>query len=124
MLEELTILGRPGDGYGGPRDVDTEAHWIWANTGTDDNGACTGKSDCSHPDNERACCRYTTSGSHRINCNAARMRYQEDYLQISACHNTGGATSADGSYCNYDNQYAYTHFLQVGICDSKRCISC
>jgi hypothetical protein len=26
----------------------------------------------------------------------------------------GGATHADSQYCNFDNQYAYTHFLQNG----------
>lgn len=112
--EIATDFGPNGDNFGGPREVDSEAHWIWANTGSQDGAACTGKSDCAHPDNEHACCRYTTTGSRRINCNAARMRYQEDYLQIAACHNTGGATAADGNYCNYDNQYAYTHFLQNG----------
>ena len=112
--EIATDFGPNGDNFGGPREVDSEAHWIWADTGTQDGASCTGKSDCAHPDNEHACCRYTTTGSRRINCNAARMRYQEDYLQISACHNTGGATNANGQYCNYDNQYAYTHFLQNG----------
>ena len=37
-----------------------------------------------------------------------------DNATSTACHNTGGATNADGQYCNYDNQYAYTHFLQNG----------
>ena len=109
-----TDFGPNGDNFGGPREVDEEAHWIWANTGTQDGKSCTGKSDCAIPDNEVACCRYTTNGGRRINCNAARQRYQEDYLQIAACHHSGGRTAADGSYCNYDNQYAYTHFLQNG----------
>jgi hypothetical protein len=56
--------------FGDRRQVDSEARWIWADTGVE---GCTGKSDCSHA-LEDACCRYTTSGSMRINCNAARTR--------------------------------------------------
>jgi hypothetical protein len=98
-----TDFGVNGEGSGLRDQIDAEAHWIWADAEGD-----------GPADGEQACCRYTTSGSHRINCNAARSRYQEDYLQISACHTTGGATGADNNYCNFDNQYAYTHFLQNG----------
>ena len=44
-----------GSNFGGPRDVDSEAHWIWADTSAK---GCKGSSGCSHPDNEHACCRY------------------------------------------------------------------
>lgn len=98
-----TDFGVNGEGSGLRDQIDAEAHWIWADAEGD-----------GPADGEQACCRYTTSGSHRINCNAARSRYQEDYLQISACHTSGGATGADNSYCNFDNEYAYTHFLQNG----------
>ena len=97
--------------------MDQEAHWIWANTGTNSGSvdACTGSYEmgkdtiCSHPDNEVACRRYTTNGGRRINCNAARQRYQEDYLQISACHHSGGRTAA-GARADF-RAHIHTHDL-------------
>ena len=99
-------------------EVSDEAHWIWnAETGThgieDDKGY--------EHEGRQMCCRYT-SDHQPINCNAARMRYTQDYLTITQCEagNTAESQYTDGTYCNYDGlgsqgyDAAFNHFHSTG----------
>jgi hypothetical protein len=72
-------------------EVSESAHWIWnAETGThgveDDKGY--------EHDSRKMCCRYT-SDHVAINCNAARMKYTEQYLAITQC---SAGNNPDSSY--------------------------
>ena len=112
-------LGVNGNPPWSKHEVSDLAYWIWNGEGgqhgvQDDQGF--------EHDDRQACCRYVSD--HRpINCNAARMRYTQDYLSITQCgydnmiwDNQGGA----GQWCNQDGlgsqgyDAAYAHFTRQG----------
>ena len=115
-----TSMGVNGNPPYSRHEVDDDAYYIW-NSELGQHGVLGDDKGFDH-DNRMACCRYVSD--HRaINCNAARMRYTQDYLAITQCgydnmiwDNQGDS----GQWCNQDglgNQgydAAYAHFTQTG----------
>ena len=73
-----------------------DAHWIWVQATAQD------PTDGTWTDNgDRACCRYTST-HNPINCNAARVKYVSDYVDV---HLSG--------------DYAYSQYTQTGRAEGR-----
>jgi hypothetical protein len=74
----------------GATDVSPDSHWIWTAATT------KGKNGQWSEQPDRACCRYRST-HQPINCNAARKKYTQDYVDVNAA-----------------NANAYSSYMSVG----------
>ena len=119
---QAASLGVNGNPPWSHHEVSDDAYWIW-NSESGQHGVQDDQG-FDHKDRQ-ACCRYV-SDHQPINCNAARMRYTQDYLMITQCGGSqeemgGGSCGGDvTSWHNNDGlgsqgySGAWTHFTATG----------